>query len=650
MRFILAFLIGIAHCSVAKPEDVDGKSYDLIVVGGTPGGIACAVRAAREGLTVLLVNHTQHLGGFMTSGAGGWEAPSDILRSPLYAEMRSGATEYYRRTYGEGSQQHRASMPTPGSRRHIDRAKIEPRVAEMLFEQMVTREKRLTVLKGFSVVAVERDGALLRAATFREMDGRRTLRASASTFADGMYEGDLAAAAKVPYRVGREARSEYNEPHAGVIYTRATPKPADQLGFPKDTADGLLNIRCNPHADEEVVQAEGSGQADRSVMAYNYRLILTKDPKNRVMVAKPANATSLSYDKTLSRNVVPNLPNDKVAWNGCGRLVGPQNDYPEGEWAARQRIARQYLDAALNDLWVVQNAPDVPDDDRQFWKDYGLAKDEFPDNNNVPYEVYVREGRRIVGRYVFTEHDGVLAPGIGRTPVHFDSIAFTDWPLDSVACLPRKAPGGKTDGIFFLSELSRPAQVPYRSLLPQGIDNLLVPVALSATHVGFGCLRLEPVWMQTGEAAGFAAALAKKHNTKPSALDSDLLLRTLLKNRTMVSFFNDVDLASNESWIPAVQYFATKGFFHDYNARMEQPLKLATGKVWAEGMAKLLDGRLDPQQLARSVAHAEASNSREMTESEFVALLASFPKAKTSGSQSILGRRAAMEMLWDLLP
>ena len=121
--------------SAAKPQDVDGKSYDLVVIGGTPGGIACAVRAAREGLSVLLVNHTRHLGGFMTSGAGGWEAPYDGLRSPIYGEMLTGAAEYYRETYGEGSPQHLASMPSQTSRAHIDRPKIEPRIAEMLFNQ-----------------------------------------------------------------------------------------------------------------------------------------------------------------------------------------------------------------------------------------------------------------------------------------------------------------------------------------------------------------------------------------------------------------------------------------------------------------------------------------------------------------------------------
>jgi hypothetical protein len=144
-------------------------------------------------------------------------------------------------------------------------------------------------------------------------------------------------------------------------------------------------------------------------------------------------------------------------------------------------------------LWWMQNDPKAPEKDRKQFAGYGLAADEFPDNHHAPYEIYVREARRLVGCYVFKEQDNVIAEGIDRTPIHSDSIAMTDWPMDSVACLPRNAPGGGTDGILFLSEESRPAQVPYRSLLPVELDNLLVPVALSASHVGWGSIRLEPV-------------------------------------------------------------------------------------------------------------------------------------------------------------
>ena len=566
------------------------------------------MRAAREGLSVLLVNHTQHLGGFITSGAGGWEAPYDGLRSPLYAEMLRGSADHYKKTYGENSPQHLASMPDAKSRAHIDRPKIEPRIAEMLFNEMVEKEKTLTVLLGHIVSKAERDGHLLKSVTLKPMHGKGAVKVAANIFADGMYEGDLIAAAGVKSQIGREARSQYNEPHAGVIYATERKKAPGQRGFPKDADEGRLNIRYNSHATGGILEGPNSGEADGSVMAYNYRLVLTRDPANRIMVEKPAN-----YDVAIAKaagggGFVPNLPNNKVAWNG-GRLIGPQNEYPGGDWPTREAISKRYLDGMLMRLWWMQNDPEASDRERKQFAGYGLAADEFPDNNHAPYEIYVREARRLVGRYVFKEQDNVIAEGIARTPVHSDSIAITDWPVDSVACLKRKVPGSHEDGIFFLGEETRLAQVPYRSLLANEVDNLLVSVAISASHVGWGAIRLEPVWMQMGESAGFAAALAVKNKTTPGKLDADLLVRELVKNRVMISFFNDVDVTSGDPRVPAAQYFGTKGFFSEYNARLDEPLSESEKAVWQDGMEKLQKGTLDPMQLAREVHAASARES-----------------------------------------
>lgn len=594
--------------SAAKPADVDGKSYDLVVIGGTPGGIACAVRAAREGLSVLLVNHTQHLGGFVTSGAGGWEAPYDGLRSPIYGEMITGAAQYYAKTYGEGSPQHIASMPSKTSRAHIDRPKIEPRIAEMLFNEMVAKEKTLTVLLGHIVSKAQRDGALLQSVKLKPMHGEKTIAVSGKVFADGMYEGDLMAVASVKTQIGRESRAQYGERHAGVIYTQERHKEPGQRGFPKAADEGTLNIRYNSHATADIVEGPQSGEADGSVMAYNYRLILTRDPANRIMVEKPANFDLAIAKQAIGGGFVPNLPNKKVAWNG-GRLIGPQNEYPGADWPTREAISKRYLDAMLMRLWWVQNDPEASEKDRKQFENYGLAADEFPDNHHVPYEIYVREARRLVGRYIFKEQDNVVAEGIARTPIHTDSIAMTDWPVDSVACLPRKAPGGNTDGILFLGEESRPAQVPYRSILANEVENLLVPVAISASHVGWGSIRLEPVWMQLGEGAGHAAALATKGQTTPAKLNPDVLIRKLSTSRVMISFFNDVDVAANDPRVAAAQYFGTKGFFASYDAKLDEPLTESMKAAWDKGFADLQKGTLEPMQLAKEVNAAEAQHS-----------------------------------------
>lgn len=636
--------------SAASPTKVDGQHYDLVVVGGTPGGIACAVRAAREGLSVLLVNHTQHLGGFVTSGAGGWEAPYDGHRSPIYSEMLTSAANYYREKYGEGSPQHLASMPDAHSRAHIDRPKIEPRIAELLFNQMVEREKTLTVLLGHIVTTVKREGRLLQSVGLKPTHGGSEIHVSGTLFADGMYEGDLMAAAGVKTQIGREARSQYGEPHAGVIYTKEREKAPGQRGFPKAADEGSLNIRYNSHATEEIVEGPESGQADGSVMAYNYRLILTRDPANRIMVEKPANFDLAIAKDASGGGFVPKVPNDKVAWNG-GRLIGPQNEYPGASWSQREAISRRYLDAMLMRLWWVQNDPTAPEKDRKQFAGYGLAADEFPDNGHAPYEIYVREARRLVGRYVFKEQDNKIAEGIGRPPIHEDSVAMTDWPVDSVACLDRKIHGAHEDGILFLGEESRPAQVPYRSLLPQEVDNLLVPVAISASHVGWGSIRLEPVWMQLGEAAGFAAALSVQGKTTPAALSSDLLLRKLATSEFMVSFFNDVDVTGSDAWNPAVQFFGTKGFLHDFNARANEPLKTSTAHVWARGFAKFQSGKLDANALAREVAQAEKANSAPISLSDFHAVISSKSEESSAADASQpITRGEALRILFTLLP
>jgi len=432
-------------------------------------------------------------------------------------------------------------------------------------------------------------------------------------------------------------------------YRNTLPQPAlpvDKCAGPISDC-GFQNLsRFNSHATAEIVEGPHSGQADESVMAYNYRLILTRDPANRIMVDKPA-----GYDVAIAKaaaggGFVPNLPNNKVAWNG-GRLVGPQNGYPEGDWPTRDHISRQYLSAMLVRLWYLQNDPKAPKSERRKFTGYGLAADEFTDNYHVPYEIYVREARRILGRHVFTEHDNKVAEGIARTPVHPDSIAITDWPVDSVACLPRSAESGHLDGILFLAEESRPAQVPYRCLLPQGVDNLLVPVAISASHVGWGSIRLEPVWVQIGESAGFAAVLAAKNRTTPAQLDPDLLLRNLVKNRVMVSFFNDVDVTADEPWIPAVQYFGTKGFFHSYDAKPGEPLTEPLAKTWADGFAQIRAGKLDPNALARAVATAEAEATAEpVMAGQFSAMLS---RVKQAQDGRPITRADACQLMFKLL-
>lgn len=561
--------------------------HDVVVVGGTPGGIACAVRAAREGRRVLLVERGQHLGGMLTSGLGVEDTLYLGDRAPLYTEFREGVKRHYRETYGVDSEQYKTCA--------AGRLTFEPRVAEAVLTGMVEGEARVEVRRGLVPVAVERAGRRLVSVT---LDDGTTERGAA--FVDATYEGDLLALAGVAYRVGRESRSEFGEQHAGRLFTRHVSAPG---GFPREAADGRLNLITFRLTGGEM-GAGSTGEGDRAVQAFNYRVCLSRDPENRALPERPA-----SYDRNDYLGMVLDqaetvetpyplkaqlllddiqklrmgqgvLPNHKQSWNQP-TVPGAGHDWPEGDWETRERIAQRHWDHALGMLWFLQNDEAVPEAVREDARRWGLAKDEFADNGHRPYELYVREARRLVGRYVFTEHDGTLQKGSRRAPVHHDSIAITEWPMDSHECTTERQYGTLYDGKFLMAEATRPGQIPYRCLLPLDVDNLLVPVCMSCTHVGWGTLRLEPVWMHVGESAGHALALAHELGVEPADVPIERLQRRLVERGVMVTFFNEMDMATGARWVPAVQYWGTKGLFRSYDARPDDVLDASTASEWS---------------------------------------------------------------------
>lgn len=571
------------------------EQADLCVYEATPGGIAMAVRAAREGLSVVLVNHNAHLGGILSSGLGVWDTLWEGKRAPIYDEAREAIFEHYRTTYGEKSPQHRDALP--GKSGHSN-GKFEARVAEMVLTRLVTQEKNITVVRGHVPVAVQRDGALLKAVTFRELDGTLEKEVRAKVFADCSYEGDLAAVARVPYRVGREARDEYKEPHAGVVYMESVKTAPTEEMARAAKLHAALNLRKFSGL-QRIKEPMSTGEGDGNVQAFNYRTMLSSDPANRLAVEKPVDYDAEKLKQLEFGSIVSPIPNAKRGWNRP-QLVGMQTDYVEADWAGRSKVMDAHWNATMALLYFLQNDPTVDAERQKAWRDYGLAKDEFTDNGHRPYEFYVREARRITGRYVFTEHDASLMPGLDRAPAHADSIGVTEWYMDAHACTPHHVTGALEEGKMMLDVETFPGQVPYRAILPQGVDNLLVPVCLSSTHVAWGTIRLEPTWMNVAESAGHAAALAVQQGIAPAKLDPEVLLRRLVSRHVMVSFFNDLDVSRDDPRIHAAQYFATQGFFADYNARLDEPLKQATEAAWM----KPYD---DPQQRAAAVAEAEKS-------------------------------------------
>lgn len=583
----------------AKPADVDGKSYDLVVFGGTPGGIACVVRAAREGLSVLLVQHNKHIGGMLTNGLMQWDALFCGPRSPVFNEYAKRIEDYYREKYGKDSKQFSQARYTQS---HYPMSRFEPSVAEHLFNQLVSKEKNITTLLAHYPVAVKREGGMLQSLTLREYGTTHDITVTGSTYADATYEGDLAALAKVPYRVGREGRDEFGEPHAGKVFTNIESKKG-----PKDVLEGKLNLHTYGHVQGSI-DPTSPFTADGAVQAYNHRFCISNQAGNIRLPKKPPGYQREEYVNYNRKGMGAGALNGKSSFNSA-ILPGENHAYPEATWPEREKIIARHTNFALGLIWFLQNDESVPEAVREGYRRIGLPLDEFRDNANLPYEMYVREARRIVGRSIFTEHDNRLAEGLERTPVYADSIAFTDWAMDSHDCTTDRRPGFAYDGKLILTEETRPAQIPYRCLLPQGVENLLVPVCLSATHVAWGSVRLEPVWMQTGEAAGFAAALAVKGKTTPAKLDPDFLICKLANSRVMITFFNDLEAAANHPAMPAAQYFGTKGFLADYNARMNEPLTEAVRSVWLDGFNQLQQGTFDAAKLAMAVHAAEAKDS-----------------------------------------
>ncbi len=630
----------VALATPARATDVAGRSFDVVVIGGSGSGVMAAVRAAREGASVLLVQHNRHIGGMMINGLMQWDALSGAPRAALFTELLLRIERHYAARFGAGSPDHRAACY---SHEQYPAGWVEPHVAEREFNRLVAAEPRITLLLDRVPVAAEREGRLVGSLTLGLHPAAAeaaaaepaTITVRGTTYIDATYEGDLLPVVGTAYRVGREARAEFDEPHAGKVFTTLAPGPA-----PRDAYEARLAIR--PYNQRQGPSDPASPHsADGCIQAYNYRFCVTRDPANRLPVPKPA-----SYD----RGDYLNFTRRYIATNGVGPaqkshcnspiLPGENHAYPEASWEEREPIIRRHLDFGLGLIWFLQHDESIPEKQRQEFLRWGLPRDEFADNGHVPYEMYVREARRLVGRHVFTEHDNSAAPGIARPPIQPDAIAVTDWYMDSHACTTDSRPGFPYDGKLILTEQSRPAQVPYRSLLPRDLDNVLVPVCLSATHVAWGAIRLEPVFMQTGEAAGLAAALARRDGVTVGTLPGERLVRELILRRHLVTFFNDLrvqplgwqpdaaapdtvpaaaaeaaaDAAAAE--IQAAQWFGTLGLFPGYDARLAEPLTAAVETAWEEAIAAAATAAaagtaFDPTAAARRVAAAEQEQSSE---------------------------------------
>ncbi len=468
------------------------QAQDVVVIGGTPGGIAAAVTAARLGHAVMLVEYHKRIGGMSASGLGASDIENRAMIQGFFREFVDRVKAHYVAAYGEKSE---AVKLCKGGYWY------EPSVAEKVFESFVAEQPKITVLKHHQLVSAEvKDGRVV-AVTILNRSTNVEQKVKSKVFVDATYEGDLIAAAGAEFRLGRESQDEFGEPHAGHIYN-----------IPGGARIG------------------GTGAGDKRMQAFTFRIPLSSKPENQV----PLTAAPTGYDRTrylgyfddlkggrFGKNLttiaftVRRLPNDKVELNmkpvPLGFVFAEENvGYIEGGWVERERITAKIRDLSLGLLWFLQHDSEVPENAHETALKYQPCRDEFPEYKHFPFQLYVREGRRLAGEFTLSERNITEQPGLPSERAHEDAIAVGEFPIDSFP-MQKRQPGDTVvlEGYLgMLKKITRPYQIPYRIMIPKKIDGLIVPVPASTTHVAFSSIRLEPTWMALGQAAGVAAHLA----------------------------------------------------------------------------------------------------------------------------------------------
>ncbi|MFN4147437.1 MAG: FAD-dependent oxidoreductase, partial [Runella sp.] len=526
-KLLLLFLFS---CLVLAQKTIS-QTYDICIYGGTSAGVIAAYTAAKAGKSVILIEPSNHLGGLSSGGLGQTDIGNKFAITGL-------ARNFYRHIgqhYGK-----------------FEQWTFEPHVAEQLFERYI-KEAKVEVLRQYLLQSVKKEqGKInaiqvlsLRRSPRRERPDMRTIQAK--IFLDCTYEGDLMAKAGVSYTVGREANSQYNETWNGVQMLEAHqfPDGIDPYKIPGDPSSGLLwGISTHTLAP--------TGSGDKLVQAYNFRICLTKDPANRIPITRPENYDSTKYELLLRQIEIEkpkhinwgvmhiaDMPNSKTDINNKGGfstdMIGMNYDYPEASYQDRQKIIKAHEDYTKGFLYFVGHDPRMPQHLRQQMLEYGYPKDEYLDNHHFSHQLYVREARRMVGEYVMTQHNCE-----GREVVP-DGIGMAAYTMDSHNCQRLLIKDPKTGKMMVKNEGDvqvggfPPYPIAYRSLIPKKseCENLLVPVCLSATHIAYGSIRMEPVFMALAQAATVAATLAIDDQKSVQEIDIKKLQNLLKSNPLM---------------------------------------------------------------------------------------------------------------------
>ncbi|WP_339922238.1 FAD-dependent oxidoreductase [uncultured Cyclobacterium sp.] len=530
------------------------ETTDVIVYGGTSGAVTAAIQAKKMGKSVIMVSPDKHLGG-LTAGGLGW---TDTGKKEVIGGL---SREFYQRVYekytedGAWKWEAKSEFGNKGQGTPaIDGAFrtmwiFEPHVAEEVYDEWV-EELGIEVLRDewldreTGVTVEEGKITAIRTLSGKEFKGKM--------FIDATYEGDLMAAAGVSYHVGREGTNVYGEEWNGVQtgvfhhkhHFKAVDQPIDPYIIPGDPSSGLL-----PKISGEDPGVKGEG--DNKVQAYCFRTCMSVNPDNQVPFPRPDNYDSTQYE-LLGRifdagwtewfGKFDMIPNKKTDTNNHGPFssdnIGMNYDYPEASYERRREIIQEHEDYQKGLLYYVANDPRVPKETQDEFKKWGLAKDEFTDNGNWPHQIYVREARRMVGKYVMTENELLQKK---PTP---ESVGMGSYSIDSHNIQRYVDENGhvQNEGDIGVG-LRQPYEIAYGSLVPKAdeITNLVVPVAVSASHIAFGSIRMEPVFMILGQSAATAAVMALDGGISVQELPYSSLKTKLLEDGQVLTLADKIN-------------------------------------------------------------------------------------------------------------
>ncbi|MEQ9438990.1 MAG: FAD-dependent oxidoreductase [Cyclobacteriaceae bacterium] len=543
--YSLLLLFFIHACSNSPETSTEtaqneARTADVIVYGGTSAAVTAAVQVAEMGKSVIMVSPDQHLGGLTSGGLGWTDTGNKSVIGGLAHEFYQGLYHHYQQDsswkwqkkaeYGNTGQGNPAMDGEAGTMWIF-----EPHAAEQVFEDFI-RDHDITVYRN---AWLNRDGGVTmeegRITAIETLDGQRY---EGKMFIDATYEGDLMAAAGVSYHVGREANSVYDEEWNGIqvgVLHHGHHFTSDISPYvtPGDASSGLLPLISGDDPGEY-------GEGDDKIQAYCFRMCLSNHPDNRIAFPKPEGYDPKQYT-LLARvfdagwretfNKFDPIPNRKTDTNNHGPVstdnIGMNYDYPEASYQRRREIIQQHEDYQKGLMYFLANDPQVPEEVREEMSQWGLAADEFTDNDNWPHQIYVREARRMIGPVVMTEHE-VLGKREVPKPVGMGSYT-----MDSHNIQRYVKPDGyvQNEGDIGVHP-DQPYSISYDALTPkkEECQNLLVPVCVSSSHIAFGSIRMEPVFMILGQSAATAAVQAIDNGTSVQDVDYEQLQAQLTQD------------------------------------------------------------------------------------------------------------------------